>query len=215
MSATMRVLVAGVPVIPVIVIDNAADAVPLAQALCAGGLTVLEVTLRTPAALAAITMIAREVPQATVGAGTVLNANDAGLAAAAGARFAVSPGHTVEVDDACLDAGMPWLPGVATASDVMRVLSHGHDFAKFFPAATAGGVSMLRALGAPFATMAFCPTGGIDATSATDYLALPNVPCVGGSWVVPRDAVRERRWDIITALAREAARMVRAPWRQG
>lgn len=201
----MRALVAGVPVIPVIVIDEVAAAVPLALALQAGGLRVLEVTLRTPAALAAIAAIAREVPHLTVGAGTVLNAEDVRRAAAAGARFAVSPGYTDEVDVACRDAALPWLPGAATASEVMRVIAAGYDFAKFFPASAAGGVPMLRALGGPFPDLAFCPTGGVDFSNAADYLALPNVRCVGGGWVVPREALRAGRWDEITALARSAS----------
>ncbi len=205
MSTNLRTLVADVLVIPVIVIDDIAHAVPLARALHAVGLDVLEVTLRTPAALPAIAAIASEVPEAKVGAGTVLTPDDARRAADAGACFVVSPGYTDELDAACRDLGLPWLPGIATASDAMRLLSRGYDFAKFFPAAAAGGVAMLRALAGPFPGLSFCPTGGIDAANAADFLALPNVPCVGGSWVVPREAVHAGRWEEITALARSAS----------
>lgn len=193
------------PVIPVIVLQREADAVPLARALVDGGVRVLEVTLRTPAALACIAAIARAVPQAVVGAGTVRNAADVRAAQAAGAAFAVSPGYTAEVGAACRAAGLPLLPGVATASEVMGAAADGHRFLKFFPATAAGGLPMLKALAGPFADIAFCPTGGITAESAPQYLALPNVRVVGGSWLTPEDAMAAGDWDRITALARAAA----------
>ncbi len=193
------------PVIPVIVLQREADAVPLARALVDGGVRVLEVTLRTPAAQACIAAIARAVPQAVVGAGTVRNAADVRAAQAAGAAFAVSPGYTTEVGAACREAGLPLLPGVATASEVMGAAADGHRFLKFFPASAAGGLPMLKALAGPFADIAFCPTGGITAESAPQYLALPNVRVVGGSWLTPEDAMAAGDWDRITALARAAA----------
>jgi 2-dehydro-3-deoxyphosphogluconate aldolase/(4S)-4-hydroxy-2-oxoglutarate aldolase len=193
------------PVIPVIVLQREADAVPLARALVDGGVRVLEVTLRTPAALACIAAIARAVPQAVVGAGTVRSAADVRAAKAAGAAFAVSPGYTTEVGAACREAGLPLLPGVATASEVMCAGADGHRFLKFFPASAAGGLPMLQALAGPFADIAFCPTGGITAESAPQYLALPNVRVVGGSWLTPQDAMAAGDWDRITALARAAA----------
>lgn len=193
------------PVIPVIVLQREADVVPLARALVDGGVRVLEVTLRTPAALACIAAIARAVPQAVVGAGTVRNAADVRAAQAAGAAFAVSPGYTTEVGAACREAGLPLLPGVATASEVMGAAADGHRFLKFFPASAAGGLPMLKALAGPFADIAFCPTGGITAESAPQYLALPNVRVVGGSWLTPEDAMAAGDWDRITALARAAA----------
>ncbi|MCI1191806.1 bifunctional 4-hydroxy-2-oxoglutarate aldolase/2-dehydro-3-deoxy-phosphogluconate aldolase [Calidifontimicrobium sp. SYSU G02091] len=193
------------PVIPVIVLQRVADAVPLARALVAGGVRVLEVTLRTPAALACIEAIAREVPDAIVGAGTVRSVGDARAARDAGARFAVSPGYTGEVGAACRDAGLPLLPGVATASEVMRAQADGFSFLKFFPATAAGGVPLLKALAGPFPDVAFCPTGGITAETAPQFLALPNVRVVGGSWLTPTDAVDAGDWARITALARAAA----------
>ncbi|WP_235823800.1 bifunctional 4-hydroxy-2-oxoglutarate aldolase/2-dehydro-3-deoxy-phosphogluconate aldolase [Azohydromonas sediminis] len=193
------------PVIPVIVLQRVADAAPLARALVAGGVRVLEVTLRTPAALACIEAIAREVPDAIVGAGTVRSAADARAARDAGARFAVSPGYTGEVGAACRDAGLPLLPGVATASEVMRAQADGYSFLKFFPATAAGGIPMLRALAGPFPDVAFCPTGGITAETAPQFLALPNVRVVGGSWLTPADALDAGDWPRITALARAAA----------
>lgn len=193
------------PVIPVIVLQREADAVPLARALVEGGVRVLEVTLRTPAALACIAAIARAVPQAVVGAGTVRSAGDVRAAQAAGAAFAVSPGYTAEVGAACRAAGLPLLPGVATASEVMYASADGHRFLKFFPASAAGGLPMLKALAGPFADIAFCPTGGITAESAPQFLALPNVRVVGGSWLTPEDAMAAGDWDRISALARAAA----------
>jgi 2-dehydro-3-deoxyphosphogluconate aldolase/(4S)-4-hydroxy-2-oxoglutarate aldolase len=193
------------PVIPVIVLDRAEDAVPLARALVAGGVKVLEVTLRTAAALPAIAAIAREVPEAIVGAGTVRSPADAEAAAAAGARFAVSPGFTPAVGRACAALGLPLLPGVATASEAMAAMAEGHAFLKFFPAEAAGGTKMLKALAGPFPDLVFCPTGGITPESAPAYLALANVRVIGGSWLVPADALREGDWARITRLAAETA----------
>lgn len=193
------------PVMPVIVLDRTQDALPLARALVAGGVRLLEVTLRSPAALPGIEAIARELPAAVVGAGTVLSGADARAARAAGARFAVSPGYSPALGAACRDLGLPLLPGVATASEVMQARGDGHALLKFFPAAAAGGLEMLRALAGPFPDVAFCPTGGITAANAPDYLALPNVALVGGSWLAPPAAVAAGDWDRITALARAAA----------
>ena len=192
------------PVIPVIVLDRVADAVPLAEALVAGGVRVLEVTLRTPVALQCIEAIARGVPQAIVGAGTVRSAADARAARDAGCRFAVSPGYTAEVGAACREVGLPLLPGVATASEVMAANADGLNFLKFFPATAAGGIPMLKALGGPFPDVVFCPTGGITPETAPQFLALPNVKVCGGSWLTPADAVAKGDWARITALARAA-----------
>lgn len=193
------------PVIPVIVLHRVDDAVPLARALVEGGVRVLEVTLRTPAALACMEAIAREVPQAIVGAGTVRSVDDARAALRAGCRFAVSPGYTTAIGQACRDIGLPLLPGVATASEVMQANADGYHFLKFFPATAAGGIPMLKALSGPFPDVAFCPTGGISLETAPDFLALPNVEVCGGSWLTPRDAVDAGDWGRITALAREAS----------
>jgi 2-dehydro-3-deoxyphosphogluconate aldolase/(4S)-4-hydroxy-2-oxoglutarate aldolase len=193
------------PVIPVIVIDSVDDAVPLARALVEGGVRVLEVTLRTPAALACIEAMARAVPEAIVGAGTVRTAADARAARDAGCAFAVSPGYTSVVAQACRDAALPLLPGVATASEVMAASADGHSFLKFFPAVAAGGIAMLKALAGPFPDVAFCPTGGITLQTAPQFLALPNVKVCGGSWLTPAEAVSARDWSRIVNLAREAA----------
>lgn len=193
------------PVIPVIVVDRVEDAVPLARALVAGGVKVLEVTLRTPAALAAISAMAREVPEAIVGAGTVRTAADARAARDAGAAFVVSPGYTTALGAACRDIGLPLLPGVATASEVMAAQDDGLSFLKFFPAVAAGGVPMLKSLAGPFPDVVFCPTGGITLDSAPQFLALPNVAVCGGSWLTPADAVRGGDWDRVRRLAAEAA----------
>lgn len=197
------------PVIPVIVLQRVEDAVPLARALVAGGVRVLEVTLRTAVALQAIARIAREVPQAIVGAGTVRTAADAQAAAAAGCRFAVSPGYTDAVGSACRGLGLPLLPGVASASEVMQAQDGGYSFLKFFPAHAAGGVPMLKALAGPFPDVQFCPTGGLTPANAPEYLALPNVPVCGGSWLTPADAVAAGDWERITALARAATALRR------
>lgn len=198
------------PVIPVIVLDRVEDAVPLAQALVAGGVRVLEVTLRTPLALQCMAAIAREVPQAIVGAGTVRTAADAHAAKAAGCRFVVSPGYRPEIGRACRDMALPLLPGVATASEVMAANADGHFFLKFFPATAAGGIPLLKSFAGPFGDVVFCPTGGITLTTAPQFLALPNVKVCGGSWLTPPDAVAAGDWARITALAREAAALRRA-----
>jgi len=198
------------PVIPVIVLDDLAHAVPLARALVAGGIRMLEVTLRTPAALACIEAIAREVPAAVAGAGTVRSSADARAAAAAGARFAVSPGYTSAVGEACRELGLPLLPGVATGSEVMAALEGGYTELKFFPAQQAGGAPMLKAFAGPFHDVRFCPTGGVSPANAREYLALPNVVCVGGSWLTPAEAMRDGDWARITQLAREAVALGKA-----
>ncbi|BBA97134.1 putative aldolase [Actinacidiphila reveromycinica] len=193
------------PVVPVVVLEDAADAVPLARALVAGGLPAIEVTLRTPAALHAIAAIARDVPDAVVGAGTVLGPDHVAAAEAAGARFLVSPGCTERLLDAMHGSGLPFLPGVSTASEVLRLLEQGVTDMKFFPAEAAGGAPYLKSLWSPLPRARFCPTGGIDAARASGYLALPNVACVGGTWMLPADALRAKAWDRVTGLAREAA----------
>ena len=203
-----RELAAHGPVIPVIVIERLQDAVPLAEALVAGGVRVLEVTLRTPVALDAIRAMAR-VPGAIVGAGTIRSAADARAAQAAGAVFGVSPGYTAEVGAACREVALPLLPGVATASEVMAAQADGLDFLKFFPATAAGGIPLLKALAGPFPDVAFCPTGGISLATAPDFLALPNVVVCGGSWLTPADAVQRGDWARISELAREAAALKR------
>ncbi|MFJ3085408.1 bifunctional 4-hydroxy-2-oxoglutarate aldolase/2-dehydro-3-deoxy-phosphogluconate aldolase [Streptomyces sp. NPDC086838] len=193
------------PVVPVVVLEDAADAVPLARALVAGGLPAIEVTLRTDAALDAIRAIAAEVPGAVVGAGTVISARNVEDTVAAGARFLVSPGWTDALLDAMKGSGLPFLPGVSTTSEVVALLERGVTEMKFFPAEAAGGTAYLKALSAPLPQARFCPTGGISAASAPSYLALPNVGCVGGSWMVPADAVAGRDWDRVARLAAEAA----------
>lgn len=209
MALTAEALAEPGPVIPVIVVERLDDAVPLARALVEGGVRVLEVTLRTPVALDAIAAVAREVPGAIVGAGTVRSPDDVRAARAAGATFAVSPGFAPALSDACREAGLPLLPGVATASEVMAAAAAGHRFCKFFPAAAAGGPALLKAWAGPFADVAFCPTGGIDAATAPAYLALPNVRVVGGSWLTPLDAIASGDWPRIARLAREAAALPR------
>jgi len=193
------------PVIAVLVVERAEDALPLARALVAGGVTTLEITLRTAAALDAIRAIAGEVENALVGAGTVLFPADAKAAKAAGAGFAVSPGLIPDLAKACRHEGLPLLPGVATASEIMAGLELGFDRLKFFPAETSGGAAAVKAFAGPFAKVRFCPTGGITPANAPDYLRLPNVDCVGGSWLAPADAVRAGDWGRIEALARGAA----------
>lgn len=195
------------PVIPVIVIDDAGRAVDLAHALIAGGIKVLEITLRTTVALDAIKAVAQQVPRAIVGAGTVRTADDAARAKQAGASFAVSPGFTPAVGRACRDQSLPLLPGAATAGEVMAATEAGYTFLKFFPAAAAGGIPLLSGLASPFPDVTFCPTGGIGPANASDYLALPNVRCVGGSWLVPAQAIADGDWDTITALARAASQL--------
>ena len=189
------------PVIPVIVLHNVEHAVPMAKALLAGGIRVLEVTLRTPQGLACIEAIARQLPEAIVGAGTVRNAADAAAAALAGARFAVSPGYTGKLGQACRDLDLPLLPGVATSSEIMMAQEDGFTELKFFPAVQSGGIQMLKAWQGPFGELRFCPTGGISPSNAAEFLALSNVVCVGGSWLVPASAVESGNWSLITELA--------------
>ncbi|MCS0639212.1 bifunctional 4-hydroxy-2-oxoglutarate aldolase/2-dehydro-3-deoxy-phosphogluconate aldolase [Streptomyces sp. LP05-1] len=197
------------PVVPVVVVADAADAVPLARALVAGGLPAIEVTLRTPAALDAIRAVAAEVPGAVVGAGTVRSPGDVAAAVGAGARFLVSPGWTDGLLEAMRGAGVPFLPGVSTASEVLALLERGVRELKFFPAEAAGGAAYLKALAGPLPEARFCPTGGITAASAPGYLALANVGCVGGTWMLPADAPAARDWARVEALAREAAALGR------
>lgn len=196
------------PVIPVLVIDDLAHAVPLARALIAGGLPVLEVTLRTPQALDAIRAMA-EVPGGVVGAGTLLTPADVRAAKTAGAQFGVSPGATERLIAACEDEGLPLLPGAATATEVMALLERGFTVQKFFPAEASGGAPALKAIGAPIPQVSFCPTGGVSLANAADYLSLPNVLCAGGSWVAPKAALLAGDWDKVEALAREAAALPR------
>ena len=197
------------PVIPVIVLHDVKHAVALARALVAGGIRMLEVTLRTPQALACLEAIAREVPEAVAGAGTVRSAADVQASLNAGARFAVSPGYTHTLGQACRDAGLPLLPGVATGSEIMAAQEDGYNELKFFPAMQAGGPAMLKAWGGPFIDVRFCPTGGVTQANAAEFLALPNVACVGGSWLTPADALAAGDWARITALAREAVSLQR------
>ena len=192
------------PVIPVIVINRLEDAVPMAQALVDGGVKVLEVTLRTSIALQCMEAIARHVPGAIVGAGTVRSVADARAAKDAGCTFAVSPGYTSQIGLACREIGLPLLPGTATGSEVMQANADGYFFLKFFPAMQAGGLAMLKALAGPFTDVVFCPTGGITLETAPQFLALPNVKVCGGSWLTPADAVAAKDWARITRLAREA-----------
>ncbi|MEU6781814.1 bifunctional 4-hydroxy-2-oxoglutarate aldolase/2-dehydro-3-deoxy-phosphogluconate aldolase [Nonomuraea angiospora] len=193
------------PVIPVVVIDDVESAVPMARALVAGGLPVIEVTLRTPAAREAIARIAAEVPEATVGAGTIRSSEDIAASVAAGARFLVSPGTTLSLVEAMDSCGIPYLPGAATVSEVMALVERGVKELKFFPAEAAGGVPYLKALAGPLPDVRFCPTGGIRVNTAADYLALPNVGCVGGTWLTPADALATGDWGRVEKLASEAA----------
>ena len=197
------------PVIPVIVLGDVTQAVLMARALVAGGIRMLEVTLRTPQALASIEAIAREVPEVVVGAGTVRSAADVQACAMAGARFAVSPGYSHAVAQACRDAGLALLPGVATGTEIMAAQEDGLTALKFFPAMQAGGPAMLKAWGGPFADVLFCPTGGVTVANAPEFLLLPNVLCVGGSWLTPADALARGNWSQVTALAHQACRLVR------
>jgi 2-dehydro-3-deoxyphosphogluconate aldolase / (4S)-4-hydroxy-2-oxoglutarate aldolase len=204
-----EILAAG-PVMPVVVIDDAAHAVPLARALVAGGIRAIEITLRTGAALDAIQAIARDVPDAIPGVGTAVVAADVLAAMNAGAKFIVSPGMTPALSEAATRSGLPFLPGVATASELMAGMATGLTAFKFFPAAQAGGVDGLKALGGPFPNVRFCPTGGVSAANAAAYLALPNVACVGGSWLAPRETIAAGDFETIEQLAREAAQLARA-----
>ncbi len=202
---TLRETLTGAGLLPVVTITDPENAVPIAEALVAGGVPRIEVTLRTPAAFEAMERIAKAVPAMLLGAGTVLNEADLARSADAGAVFAVSPGLTPSLLETALQAPIPLLPGVATASELMLGLEAGLDTFKFFPAETSGGAPALKALGAPFAKARFCPTGGISLQNAATYLALDNVMCVGGSWVVPGPVVAEKGWDRIESLAREAS----------
>ena len=204
---TSRQVMQDAPVIPVIVLNDVAHAVPLARALLAGGIRMLEVTLRTPQALACMEAIARAVPEAVVGAGTVRSAADAQAAAMAGVRFAVSPGYTPQVGRACKELGLPLLPGVATGSEIMMAQEDGFTELKFFPAMQAGGTAMLKAWHGPFGDVSFCPTGGVTLLNAPELLALPNVLCVGGSWLVPAEALQKGDWARITQLAQEVSKL--------
>ena len=196
-------------VIPVIVVDDVSLAVPMAQALVAGGIRMLEITLRTPQALAAMEAISKAVPEACVGAGTARRAADVRAAANAGARFVVSPGYTTAVGQACRDAGLPLLPGVATGSEIMLAQEDGWNVLKFFPAAAAGGMPLLKAWQGPFSDVRFCPTGGISTSNAAEFLALSNVACVGGSWLTPAAVLAAKDWKTIQALATQASQIRR------
>jgi 2-dehydro-3-deoxyphosphogluconate aldolase / (4S)-4-hydroxy-2-oxoglutarate aldolase len=197
------------PVIPVIVLNDVAHAVPMARALVAGGIRMLEITLRTSVALECMRAIANEVPEAVVGAGTIRSAADAKAALAAGARFGVSPGYTSTVGKTCQDIGLPLLPGVATGSEIMTAQEDGYTELKFFPAMQAGGPNLLKAWAGPFTDIKFCPTGGVSPENAPQLLALPNVVVVGGSWLTPADVMARGDWVQITALAKEAAGLKR------
>ena len=208
-SAQVDAVFALAPVIPVLTIERLDDALPLARALADNGLPVLEITLRTACAVDAIALIARELANACVGAGTVLNARELDAVTHAGARFAISPGATDALYDAASASDIPLIPGIATASELMRGLERGWRRFKFFPAESSGGIPALKGFAGPFAQARFCPTGGIDVAKAPNYLALPNVACVGGSWMVPADALKAGDWQRIGDLAREAAALKR------
>lgn len=203
-TQTLLDLLNAQPVIPVVVIDNAADAVPLAKALVAGGLPAIEITLRTSAALDAIKQIADNVPDAIVGAGTILNGTQYDAAIAAGSKFVVSPGLTPALASHVGNNPIPLLPGATSASEIMTALECGYSILKFFPAEQSGGIGFLKSLSSPFGGVTFCPTGGISIDTAPDYLALSNVVCIGGSWVTPKQAIIDGDWDIISQLAKQA-----------
>jgi len=200
-SAAVDAILSRAPVLPVLAIERIDDALPLARALIDNGLPVLEITLRSAIAVQAIALLVRELPEAVIGAGTVLDAHQLGQVVAAGAAFAIAPGCTPRLYAASNDATVPFIPAVATASELMLGLEHGHRRFKFFPAAYAGGIGALKSFAGPFADVRFCPTGGIDAASAAQYLALPNVVTVGGSWMAPAGLVNSGDWDAIGALA--------------
>jgi 2-dehydro-3-deoxyphosphogluconate aldolase/(4S)-4-hydroxy-2-oxoglutarate aldolase len=206
-NAALLAILKPVPVIPVLTVDDPHEAVEVARALVAGGLHVLEVTLRTNGALKAIEAMARNVPGAILGAGTVLTASQVSEAMSAGSQFLVSPGSTLKLSEAAAQAGAPLLPGVATASEAMTMAEMGHHILKFFPAEQAGGAAYLKSLGAPLPHLIFCPTGGINVEKAKTYLSLSNVVCVGGSWVTPAESVKARDWTTITRLAQECQRL--------
>lgn len=202
---TLLAVLRAQPVIPVVVIDDAADAVPLAKALVAGGLPAIEITLRTPAGLSAIKQIADHVPDAIVGAGTILNGAQYDAAVAAGSKFVVSPGFTTSLANHVGDSAVPLLPGATSAGEIMTAMDHGYRVLKFFPAEQSGGTAFLKSLSSVFGDVKFCPTGGISAATAPEYLSLSNVVCIGGSWVTPKNAIAAGDWDAITKLAKEAA----------
>jgi len=195
------------PVMPVIVIDSADQAEPLADALLAGGIRTAEITLRTPAAIKAIEKMARNCPDITVGAGTVRTARDAQIAADAGSRFVVSPGTTPSILEGCQSAELPLLPGAASVSEMMALAEQGYSVQKFFPANAAGGISFIKSLSSPLPDLTFCPTGGITETTAPDWLALPNIACVGGSWIAPQALIESGDFAKITNRARVAAHL--------
>lgn len=205
----IRSILALAPVIPVLTIEHIDHAVPLARALAAGGLRVLEVTLRTPAALPAIEAMRKAVPDAVVGVGTLARPGDFVTAGNAGAQFGVSPGLTAEMAAAARAASFPMLPGIMTPTELLAGLGWGYDTFKLFPAQQAGGIPMLKALGAPFPEVVFCPTGGISRATAPEFLALPNVACVGGSWVAPTDKIRAGDWAAIEQLAKDASSLAK------
>jgi len=204
-TETLLKFLNGQPVIPVLKIDRIADAVPLARALVKGGLPAIEITLRTPDALDAIRLVVDEVPDAIVGVGTVLSGDDFANAIDAGARFIVSPGTTHELLDVANQSEVPFLPGATTPSEIMAMRDEGYEILKFFPAEQSGGIAFLKAIASPLSGIRFCPTGGISMKNAADYLALPNVICVGGSWVAPDAELAAGNWTHIEQLAREAA----------
>jgi 2-dehydro-3-deoxyphosphogluconate aldolase/(4S)-4-hydroxy-2-oxoglutarate aldolase len=211
MPESLPSLIDLVPVIPVVVLDEVEHAVPVAQALVEGGVPVIELTLRTPAALDCIEQIAAHVPDILVGAGTIVAPEQAKEALSAGARFLVSPGTTDELAAAMQDTGLPHLPGAATVSEVLRLLELGYRELKFFPAAASGGADFLKAVGAPVPQARFCPTGGITPANAASYLSLANVGCVGGSWLTPADAIAQGAWSRISRLATESLALAAAP----
>jgi len=206
---TLADLLRAGPIVPVITLERVEDAVPLARALVAGGLRLLEITLRTPAAADSAAAIIREVPEAIVGIGTVLTPKDLERAQALGARYALSPGATPDLLQAASRSAMPFIPGIATASELMAALAHGFQTVKFFPAAASGGIPALKALAGPFPQARFCPTGGIDEKNVKDWLALPNVVAAGGSWICSTSDIRAQAWDQITAKARQAVAAAR------
>jgi len=210
MSKTIKEIMNSSPIVPVMVINNVEHAVPLAKALVKGGITVLEITLRTEAALESITRIKAEVPEATVGAGTIINIETLNAAIAAGAEFIVSPGTTDTMIDAAIATGVPLLPGIANPSDAMRLLEKGITAMKFFPAEAAGGIPMLKSIGAPIPQITFCPTGGINQKNVRAYSDLPNVATVGGSWMCAANLVDSENWDEITRLSAEAVQIATA-----
>jgi 2-dehydro-3-deoxyphosphogluconate aldolase / (4S)-4-hydroxy-2-oxoglutarate aldolase len=209
-SRSMEIICAAAPIIPVLVIERLDDALPLASALVAGGLHVLEVTLRTPVALPAIAKIASELPTACVGVGSVVESDQFAEALRVGGRFVVSPGSTPELQAAAQMMPLPWLPGAQTVSDILALRAKGYRLMKFFPAGAAGGSAFLQSIAGPIPDVRFCPTGGITAANAAEYLQLPNVACVGGSWLTSPELIKQQRWSEITVLARQALEWRRA-----